>query len=268
MRKIHVTDPIIDQLITGSNQVIHNILYRIREGADASVWTDDKSYIVAQSNPNTPLWVALLTKPEAEACAQVVNVMLSRLADRPDTRVTISAELGAEVVAQVEQALKRRAQWIMPMVAYGCFATRDVPMRGHATMPAEEDVASMAELLRQNSMDAEGVEVSMEDALAYAHGKVGSDRLFLWKDGSVVSMAGIAHVNEQYARIAPVVTERGMRGRGYAPMLVKTMADALLARGVTPMLYADARNPSSNRAYQKIGFEKQGEVTTYAFPAL
>ena len=39
----------------------------------------------------------------------------------------------------------------------------------------------------------------------------------------------------------------------------------LLAEGVRPMLYADAAYPSSNRAYQKIGFTKTGEVTEYAF---
>mgnify|MGYP002570802793 FL=1 len=33
------------------------------------------------------------------------------------------------------------------------------------------------------------------------------------------------------------------------------------------MLYADARNPSSNRAYQKIGFELVGPITEYRWTA-
>ena len=48
-------------------------------------------------------------------------------------------------------------------------------------------------------------------------------------------------------------------------MLTAHICAELLAKGVVPMLYADAANPSSNRAYRKIGFEKVGEVTEYAF---
>ena len=66
-------------------------------------------------------------------------------------------------------------------------------------------------------------------------------------------------------RINTVVTRREKRGRGYAGMLVGTLCQKLLAEGVRPMLYADAAYPSSNRAYQKIGFTKTGEVTEYAF---
>lgn len=34
------------------------------------------------------------------------------------------------------------------------------------------------------------------------------------------------------------------------------------------MLYADAANPSSNRAYRRIGFEKVGEITEFGFKKL
>lgn len=267
MRTTTVSDPVFDRILTGSDRIIHNILYRIREGADASVWTDDRTFLMAQSNPNTPVWLALLQCPDGETRADIVQVLLSLLAANPATRLTVNETLGAEILADVERSSGRKAKIVMPMAVYGCFATREIPVRGCATVSTPKDVDVIAELLRQDSMDAEGIEVSLEDSLAYARSKIGSNRLILWRDGSVVSMAGVAHLNEKYARIAPVVTERTMRGRGYAPMLVKALADALLQRNVIPMLYADARNPSSNRAYQKIGFEKQGELTTYVFSA-
>ena len=61
------------------------------------------------------------------------------------------------------------------------------------------------------------------------------------------------------------ITDRAKRGHGYAGMLVASLCRELLAHGATPMLYADADYPASNRAYQKIGFEKAGEVTQYRF---
>ena len=46
-------------------------------------------------------------------------------------------------------------------------------------------------------------------------------------------------------------------------MLVAEMSRLLLGQGLLPLLYADASNPASNRAYQKIGFEQVGRVTEY-----
>ncbi len=82
-------------------------------------------------------------------------------------------------------------------------------------------------------------------------------------------MAKIAHRFTHHgvrqARINAVVTERAQRGKGYAKMLTGTLARKILAEGLTPMLYADADNPFSNRAYLHVGFVKQGEICTYTF---
>ncbi|HEX3078318.1 MAG TPA: GNAT family N-acetyltransferase [Lachnospiraceae bacterium] len=48
-------------------------------------------------------------------------------------------------------------------------------------------------------------------------------------------------------------------------MLISEISANLLRENKIPMLYADARNPASNAAYEKIGFIKQGEVTEFVF---
>ena len=115
--------------------------------------------------------------------------------------------------------------------------------------------------------DGEHQTLRDEDAQGFAAAMVGSDKLFLWEDesGEICAMAMIAHQTEKTARINTVVTDRAKRGHGYAGMLVASLCRELLAHGATPMLYADADYPASNRAYQKIGFEKAGEVTQYRF---
>ena len=45
--------------------------------------------------------------------------------------------------------------------------------------------------------------------------------------------------------------------------LTQEEALRLLRARTLPMLYADAHNPASNRAYQKIGFVPFGSVTEY-----
>ena len=92
---------------------------------------------------------------------------------------------------------------------------------------------------------------------------LGKEGSFLWEDGDIRAMAMIAHIGGGMGRINTVVTERNSRGRGYAGMLTAALCEKLLAQGLTPMLYADAGNPSSNRAYQKIGMEARGQVAEY-----
>ena len=152
---------------------------------------------------------------------------------------------------------------VLPMNVYACRKLQPLPLRGRAVVPREEHRPVMAALLRQMALDAEGQEVPEAAAADFAQAMVGSDRLLLWEDGDIRAMAMIAHIGGGMGRINTVVTERNSRGRGYAGMLTAALCEKLLAQGLTPMLYADAGNPSSNRAYQKIGMEARGQVTEY-----
>lgn len=268
MRKAAVNDPVFERLITGHDEITHNILFRIRESACADVWTDDDACVMAQSSPGTHVWVALRRAPDDALCEEIAEHAVHALTVNPDVGMTINETLGEGVLTRVERTLSRVRRTAMPMVAYGCFQTSDVPVSGAADIPGEGDRAAMASLVGQLSLECEGTVLTAEQADDFARAHVGSDRLLLWRDGGrVVAMARLAHQTERYARIATVVTDRAFRNRGYAGMVVKAFSDRLLARGITPMLYADARNPASNRAYQRIGFVETGRVTNFAFVA-
>ena len=55
------------------------------------------------------------------------------------------------------------------------------------------------------------------------------------------------------------------RGRGYGSSVTAAVVRALLGSGVTPMLYADAANPVSNRIYERMGF-RTFETWTFYVP--
>jgi len=75
-------------------------------------------------------------------------------------------------------------------------------------------------------------------------------------DGEPVSMAGIARRTRTVGAIAGVYTPPDRRGRGYAGSVAAAVVDAILAEGRgTACLYADLRNPCSNRCYARIGFQ-------------
>ena len=74
--------------------------------------------------------------------------------------------------------------------------------------------------------------------------------------GEPVSMAGIVRRTRHVAAIAGVYTPPALRGRGYARSATAAVADSVFAEGrMAACLYADLRNPASNRCYAKVGFK-------------
>ena len=95
--------------------------------------------------------------------------------------------------------------------------------------------------------------------------EVVSQPYFLWEcDGRPVSMAKIAREHRDFATISLVYTPPDLRGRGYASAVTAGVAVAAMKRGKTmTCLYADLRNPASNRVYTNIGFEVECDALFY-----
>jgi hypothetical protein len=83
---------------------------------------------------------------------------------------------------------------------------------------------------------------------------------WIWDDGARVAYVGYNDAAPDFARIAPVYTIPGARGRGYATALVAGLARELLARGKRRLyLTTDVANPTSNAIYARIGFRAEND---------
>jgi predicted GNAT family acetyltransferase len=82
------------------------------------------------------------------------------------------------------------------------------------------------------------------------------NRFLFWIDrDQPVSMAGIVRRLKTTAAITDVYTPPGLRGRGYAGSVTAATVERIYGEGRTiACLYADLRDPASNRCYTKIGF--------------
>jgi predicted GNAT family acetyltransferase len=80
--------------------------------------------------------------------------------------------------------------------------------------------------------------------------------LTLWEtaDGPV-SLAGATRAVAGQARIGPVYTPPGRRGRGFGGAVTATVSQAAKDAGVAEvLLYTDLANPTSNALYQRLGY--------------
>jgi len=71
---------------------------------------------------------------------------------------------------------------------------------------------------------------------------------------SLVAMAGQRLTPSGFVEVSAVCTHPDARGRGYAPLLMSTVMDEIIARGKTPMLHSLASNDAALAIYRKLGF--------------
>ena len=151
----------------------------------------------------------------------------------------------------------------------------DEVVYGLGAAPGAMRVATMSDLelatqwmddFAQEALPHETARNSAQQAVAW---RIEQESLFLWEEaGEVVSMAGKSRPTAHGISIGPVYTPPKLRGRGYATAMVATLSQHLLDSGYTfTTLFTDLANPTSNRIYQKIGYQPVCDFTEYLFEA-
>lgn len=80
-------------------------------------------------------------------------------------------------------------------------------------------------------------------------------------DGRLAAMAGERLKPAGFAEVSGVCTHPDFRGRGYAGLLSRIVANRIVARGETPFLHAYASNEAAIRLYETLGFVIRTEVS-------
>ena len=90
--------------------------------------------------------------------------------------------------------------------------------------------------------------------------------LYVWHDQLPVSMANYTEPTPNGIGINLVYTPPKFRRHGYASACVAALSQYLLNRGYQYcFLFTDLANPTSNRMYQKIGYQPAGDLRNYWF---
>lgn len=90
----------------------------------------------------------------------------------------------------------------------------------------------------------------------------------IWEDDGPVSFAGYGGNTPNGVRIGPVYTPSAHRRHGYASALVAELSARLLAGRRFCFLYTDLANPTSNKIYEQIGYERVCESAEIVFESV
>ena len=148
-------------------------------------------------------------------------------------------------------------------VLYECRAVHQVPIpRGERCVVSPADRSRVADWIQAFSAEAIGDGATRDAAKALTDRHLRDGSMWLWRvDGEPVACAAAVGRTPHGIRVNAVYTPPEHRRRGYASALVGSLTRELLEGGRSfVFLYADARNPTANAIYQRVGYRQIAEA--------
>ncbi|MGY0501282.1 GNAT family N-acetyltransferase [Nocardia sp. FBN12] len=136
---------------------------------------------------------------------------------------------------------------------------------GAARQATADDVALVITMIEEFGVEAD-VPQRLDETAVRRRLEAGTS--WLWEhDGTPVTLVARQTAVFGWARIGPVYTPPRFRGNGFASALTATVAGRIRAEGADACLFTDLANPTSNKIYQRIGFEPVRDFVHYTLTA-
>jgi len=211
---------------------------------------------------------ALRTRPH--------NLVLARGSD--EAVALLASSIGEQLpgvvgaLPEVDRFVAARGARAKPRVRQGIYALRTVrpprPASGRPRAATRADRPLLLDWWRAFAIEALGETEPDEAGIARnVDHKLSTGGIELWEDeGRPVSAVGYGSPTPSGARIGPVYTPPDRRGNGYASALTAHVSAAQLAAGRHfCFLYTNLANPTANRIYVAIGYERVCASVEYSF---
>ncbi|SDW20112.1 GNAT family N-acetyltransferase [Paenibacillus sp. CF384] len=249
------------------DEVRYNLLHRITEIEDSLCLRSDNGQLLFAQSPGQNGWLWMARSLAGDEEKRMLQGLVNYLDGHSLPGISGAPQTAYPFAVEYSRANNLRHSTQMTMEAYHCpQVNKPSNVRGDASVATLQDVEVIAQYLAGFMEDAHGRTVEPESQLESARGLVDTRKLYMWRvDGEAVSMANIAHRSRRHGRINAVFTPLRHRKRGYASAIVAAVSEQLLQENLTPMLYADLRNPSSNKIYRNIGFLPNGQISDIGF---
>lgn len=254
--------PFIDE------EVRFNLMHLIREGHSSILFRNEtNTAIIGQSGPSFPAWVWTVEGIGQKELDELKEDFYQFFKDAEKLSFIAKPEI-AEILSDYYSS-KRGVDYTISMRMESFHCPTIIPPRnnsGELSRPTLDDAEVIAQFFCGFIKDGFGVDTTVEKQMENAKKYITSSNFYVWRDeAEIVSMAYIPHRSKRHGRINQVYTKPEMRGKGYAAMIVSELSKIIDNESLTPILFTDLANPSSNKAYKNVGFIECGKVNEIVF---
>jgi len=212
-----------------------------------------------------PVWNALTTRwaeiAEGDARAWRIDRAYGVFGAAADRSPESMTALAALVPENGELWVVEREDWPAPPGTRVLRRAACVQMVCDALTPGTSPAFEIVELAEDDAPAMYDLALLTQPGPYAAHTNRLGEFIGVKHDGALIAMAGERMKMPGLSEVSGVCTHPDHRGKGYAGVLMRVVADRMLARGETPWLHAYASNTGAIALYRSLGFRHHGTVT-------
>ncbi|CAG7644483.1 GNAT family N-acetyltransferase [Paenibacillus allorhizosphaerae] len=267
LHKLERVDPILNTPPFTQAEVSYNLLHRICGDAEVLGWKSTDGNMIFAQTPGHRAWLWIYDSVEGPERNRYISELIDALRGISIPGICSGPETAERFAAAYSKDRRCMFRTHMAMEAYYCpKVIRPLNVNGTMRRASRQDAETVAGFLANFSTDAYGVRSEPSVQRLAAERMIDAGNLCLWLvNGIPVSMANIAHRSARHARINSVFTSPRHRKNGYASALVAELCAVIRSEYLVPILYADLKNPDSNKLYAGIGFVGCGKIADLKF---
>jgi predicted GNAT family acetyltransferase len=263
--------------VLDADEARHNLLYGICSTLvdapdayrEAYLWTvRDGNAVVAAALMTPPFNVVVGRPVTDEALRFAARVLHDRSTELPGVTGAIpEVDVFADAWQELTGAGKRLR---MSQGIYAAHMVKPpVGVSGQPRPAGDDDRELIVEWIlafQEEALADEGPRIDVEQAVERRLPSSTAGFVLWVDDAEPVSLCGYGGRTPHGVRIGPVYTPPELRGRGYGSAVTAHATQEQLAAGRDYcFLYTDLTNPTSNKIYMNIGYERVCDSAEYAF---
>jgi predicted GNAT family acetyltransferase len=186
--------------------------------------------------------------------------------------VLLEGLVGDEKYADIFMSLyPRKINSMKKLISHELSIINQVPIsKGLARLANESEIALLAHwfFLFQEEENLFPKKTA-EGFILHVQNLINKSLIYVWEiNNEIVSMATIVRETPNFQIVGAVYTPVNQRKKGYASSLVHFLSQFILDNGKKAGLFTNASNPTSNKIYQKIGYNPNGIVSDIEFEVI
>ena len=247
------------------DRLSYAVMYDVIGGPVKKIITDHKRIMIAHTAMVYPTWIWAPEDVKETELELIFQTVLKEFSPLCEYRFNTKYSIAEYLIRKFTESGQGEWKIATNIVAYECQAAQEPVKKVDGkleTLDISQEELS-ARLIEEASLAIGDRIFSREESLEAAREQLKRQVLYVWRnaEGKAVSFCD-RNEDGNHVKISQCYTPEEERGKGYAARMIYELCRDALAKGQVPMLYADADYESSNRCYQKIGFEAKGKIAT------
>lgn len=245
------------------DKLSYAVLYNVLGSDVKKIITDHKRFMIAHTAKVYPTWIWAPDDVSEQELDEIYQFILKEFSPVDDYRFNTKYEIAKYLMKRLGEEGIADFGISANIVAYECHEAI-MPTKkaeGFLEQLKESDLDLAAKLIEEASLAIGDRVMVHEESIEAAKEQLQHGVLYVWRNkaGKAVSFCD-KNKDNHYVKISQCYTPKEERGKSYAAWMIYELCRDCLKENQIPMLYADGDYESSNRCYQKIGFELKGRI--------